>query len=85
MVAAMRADRETILLVGDIRLRRILNVIAVPIVLTAASPLETIWTIEQHAQTLQMVVISSALPWRSELIELLAREYPEVRTVVLTP
>jgi hypothetical protein len=85
MVAVMRADRETILLVGDVRLRRILNLLAVPTVLTAASPLETIWAIEQHASTLQMVVVSSAVPWRGELAELLAAEYPEIRSVIVTP
>ena len=87
MAVAMKpvAERQSILLVGDSRLRRILTLISVPTVLVATSPLDAMWTIEQNLDALQIIVVSSSLPWRDELTELLANDYPEIRALVVTP
>jgi hypothetical protein len=84
VITSPRAHRKAILLVGDMRLRRILRLIAVPSVLTALHPLETAWCIEHNVSTLNLVVVPSALPWRAELGELLTTSYPEIRMVVVT-
>ena len=85
MAVAMRAvdQRDTILLIGDPRLRRILDVIAAATVLTAVEPVEAIWCLVRNAATLHTIVVSSALQWRDELAALLAAEYPEIRLVVV--
>ena len=49
----------------------------------STTPLETIVLLERLKDQLRCAIISSRLPWGSEMWELLVDEYPEVEPIVL--
>lgn len=77
--------RDSILLVGDLRLQRVLGLIAAPRVFSALLPLDAITVVEREAADLHTVVVSSELPWAAELREWMAVEHPTIRVLLLTP
>lgn len=95
MLAATKKDRsvstevaharDSILLVGDLRLQRVLGLIAAPRVFSAQLPLDTINVVEREAADLHTVVVSTELPWATELREWMATEHPTIRVLLLAP
>lgn len=83
MVAA--PARDAILLVGDLRLQRVLGLIAAPRVFNATLPLDAITIIEREASRLHTVAVSTELEWAADLRELVAAEHPGIRVVLVTP
>ncbi len=77
--------RDAILLVGDVRVQRVLDLIAAPRIFSAQHPLEAVTIIEREATRLHTVVVSGHVAWSAELRELLASEYPGIRFVVVHP
>jgi hypothetical protein len=77
--------RDAILLIGDVRLQRVLGLIAAPRVFSAAHPLDAICILEREASGLHTVAASTELPWTAELREFLAAEHPAMRLILVTP
>lgn len=77
--------RDSILLVGDVRLQRVLGLIAAPRVFTAQFPLDAIALVERRAADLHTVVVSTELAWASELREWMAVDHPTIRVLLLAP
>jgi hypothetical protein len=77
--------RDSILLVGDVRLQRVLGLIAAPRVFSAQLPLDAITVVERQAADLHTVVVSTELTWASELREWMAADHPSIRVLLLAP